>query len=121
MLFRSAALTYRFSASARPACARIIFDSDLNRTDTIEQPEIRNVRFRQPLNPPPWGLPASLVKDFRIEVERDGKWELAARVCDNRQCLARIPLDGADITAARLICETTWGAADAHLFAFDIR
>ena len=115
-----AAVTYSFDAPARIASARIVFDSDLNRRDTIENPENRNLRFRQPLNAPPWGLAASLVKDFRIEVERDGKWETAARVRGNTQRLVRVPLD-ASARAVRLICESTWGAEEAHLFAFDVR
>ena len=114
------AVTYRFDAPAKPACARLVFDSDLNRTDTIERPENKNLRFRQPLDAPPWGLPAALVRDFRIEVERRGKWEAAATVRDNRRRLARVPLD-VSTAAVRLVCESTWGAPDAHLFAFDVR
>ncbi|MCL1888785.1 MAG: hypothetical protein FWF96_07955, partial [Kiritimatiellaeota bacterium] len=113
-------VTYRFDAPTHLDAARIVFDSDLNRKDTIEHPEGRNLRYRQPLNAPPWGLPASLVKDFRIEVERGGKWEVFTRVQGNRQRLARLPL-GVSASAVRLVCESTYGADDAHLFAFDVR
>ncbi len=116
----NSAITYRFDAPTRVTCARVVFDSHLNRTDTIDHPEHRNLRYRQPLHAPAWGLPASLVKDFRIEVEVDGKWKTAARVTSNRQRLARVSLD-LSANAVRLVCESTWGAEDAHLFAFDVR
>ncbi|MCL1888289.1 MAG: FAD-dependent oxidoreductase [Kiritimatiellaeota bacterium] len=114
------AVTYRFDAPARLSRARVVFDSDLNRADTIEHPSNHNMRFRQPLNAPPWGLPATLVRDFRIEVERCGKWEVLATVRGNRRRLVDIPLD-TPADAARLVCESTWGAPDARLFAFDLR
>ena len=113
------AITYRFGAPAELSCVRIVFDSDLNRQDTIERPENRNMRYRQPLVAPPWGLPASLVKDFRIEAETDGEWRVIARVENNKQRLVRLPVS-ATATALRLVCESTYGASDAHLFAFEL-
>lgn len=113
-------VTYRFESTTTVASARIVFDSDLNRRDVIYGNEGRNMRFRHPLHIIPWNLPDSLVKNFRIEIERGGKWETAATVQGNKQRLVRVALN-TPADAVRLVCESTWGAADAHLFAFDLR
>ena len=45
---------------------------------------------------------------------------MAARVAQNHQRLVRVPLAGR-ARAVRLVPEATWGAPEAHVFAFDVR
>lgn len=60
------------------------------------------------------GLPSHLLRNFRIEVQReDGRWEKAAQVRENHHRLIKLPLDGKALLALRLVCESTWGGAPA--------
>jgi hypothetical protein len=67
-----------------------------------------------------WQPPETLVKAFRIEAQgSDGEWEMVHSEDNNYQRLARIPLK-TNSTAIRLVCESTWGSEQAHLFAFEV-
>ena len=73
------------------------------------------------LHPEPRGVPAPLVKAFRVEARTpDGGWRTVARVDHNYQRLVRLPLD-VETGALRFVPEATWGAGQAHLFAFEVR
>jgi len=115
-------VTYTFNAPTPIARARLIFDSDLNRTDAADaaQGPARNMRHYEALNAPPWRVPESLVRAFRIETQSaDGAWRTVYATDNNYQRLVRIPL--AETTRAiRLVPTQTWGASQAHIFAFDI-
>jgi hypothetical protein len=110
-----APVTYHFEREQELREARLVFDSDLNR-----QP--LNMPYCYAARPSPlWRPPATLVRAFRIEtLDQNGAWRVAARVADNHQRLARVPLN-VTTRAARFIPEATWGAPDAHLFAFETR
>lgn len=110
---------YRFETAAQLSEARLIFDSDLNRTDTARGRSARNMRPFYPLDATPWAMPATMVKAFRIEVQdATGQWRIAHREENNYQRLVRVPLNN-NATAVRFIPEATWGADKAHLFAFE--
>ena len=121
-----ASVEYQLAAETKLHEARIVFDSDLNRRDSMTKDgahngEAHNMRFCYPLGAPAWKPPATLVKAFRIETQNAaGAWQVAAQVSDNHQRLVRVPLTGS-VRAVRLIPEATWGAPDAHLFAFEVR
>jgi hypothetical protein len=92
---------------------RLVFDSDLNRKESA-------MPANYPLDMPPVGTPANLIRAFRIEIlGEDGSWQAAAHVTDNHQRLLRIPLD-VSARAVRFIPDATWGAEKAHLFAFEV-
>jgi hypothetical protein len=115
-----ATAAYRFAAETTLASARVVCDSDLDRRDPLNGRRLLNMRHYYPLNAPPLCPPATLLRAFRIEVERaDGAWQVAARVEDNHQRLVRVPLAAAT-RAVRLVPESTWGAPDAHVFAFEV-
>jgi hypothetical protein len=109
-----AAVEYRFDGPRRLRQARLVFDSDLGRP-------LRNMPFRYALDDPPWAPPSTLVRAFRLEAEEaDGRWAVIHREPNNYQRLVRVPL-AVEARAVRLIPEATWGAEQAHLFAFDVR
>jgi hypothetical protein len=116
-------IEYRFAEPVDLARARIVFDSDLNRkgqganANHVEKNSLSNY----PLGQPPRTVPASLIKNFRIDVQDapSGEWRTLARQTGNYQRLVNIPLQ-ARAVAARLVPETTWGAEQARLFAFEI-
>ncbi len=113
---------YAWDAPRRIAEARLVFDSDLNRTfrkgDTNAAQPMRCC-YRpsdRDFVPPP-----SLIRTFRIEARRpDGSWQTVARVENTHQRLVRVKLE-AEAAAVRLIPEATWGAPDAHVFAWEVR
>jgi hypothetical protein len=113
---------YAWDAPRRISEARLVFDSDLNRTfrrgeSNPGQPMRCCYRpSDRDFSPPP-----SLVRAFRLEARRpDGSWDVVARVEDNHQRLVRVTIE-AETAAIRLVPEATWGAREAHLFAWDVR
>ena len=116
-------IEYRFPAPVRVSGARIIWDSDLNRTD---QPEVQGTRFshnmmcNKPLNFGDFHVPGSMVRAYRLEgVKEDGSVQLLHAAANNYQRLNQIPISGA-YRAIRLIPEETWGSRDVHLFSFEV-
>ncbi len=114
-------VAYEFDAPAKVTAARIVFDSDLNRNGgQCHYNILSNFPLERPQNP----MPKSLVRKFRVEVQGpDGTWVAVADVADNRRRMVKVPLGGVEACAVRVVPETTWGegAADARLFAFDVR
>lgn len=107
-------VTYSFAETATISEARIIFDSDLNRS-------VHNMRHCYQLNDKNWSVPASMVKAFKLEIQIDnGGWTTVHAEDNNFQRLVRIPL-AVEAKAIRLTPLGTWGADSAKLFAFDAR
>ncbi len=105
---------YRFEAPRDISRVRLIFDSDLNRTG-------KNIRSNYPLKAEPLSVPATMTRAFRLEaLDAAGEWYVLAREDNNYQRFVTIEVD-AKTTAIRFIPEATWGAPEAHLFAYDVR
>jgi hypothetical protein len=67
------------------------------------------------------GMPPELVKDFRIEVRRDGKWSVAGRTCGNYQRRASFTFSAAvSGDAVKVIIESTYGSPRAEVFEIEI-
>jgi hypothetical protein len=106
-------VTYRFSEPTPLHRARFVFDSDLNRPE-------KNMLSNYPLDIPPFQVPETLVRNFRLEAQRpDGSWETVARVEGSHQRLVIVDLD-VEAAAIRFVPEATWGADAVHLFAWDV-
>lgn len=106
------AIEYRFRKAAQIGRTRIVFDSNLNR----KIPNMPNI-YR--LGQKNRSVPDTLVKAFRIEAEKGGKWESVLRVTDNHQRLLKLDLN-VTADAVRLIPEQTWGAERARIFAWEV-
>ena len=105
---------YRWQQPVHLGQARLILDSDLNR-------KARNMPCRFELDAPLRHTPSCMTKALRLEaLDTDGQWQTAARVDGNYQRLLLISLD-VTTRALRLVPEETWGAKQAHLYAFDVR
>ena len=114
-------IEYRFEDDAQLTEARLVFDSDLNRVDTSRGHSARNMRHYFALDASHWAMPATMVNAFRVEAEdAQGRWHVVHRADNTHNRLVRIPLTG-NAKAVRFIPETTWGAEQARLFAFDVR
>jgi hypothetical protein len=104
---------YAWEEPRHVGALRFTFDSDLDRPE-------HNMPCRYPLPVEPLGVPETVVRAFRIEAQdQSGKWTTVAHVENNYQRLVRLALD-VETHAIRFIPESTWGAPQAHLFAWDV-
>ena len=109
---------YLFSQETFVSSARIIFDSDLNRSGVVEK---YNIVSNYPLDLPARHTPATMVKVFRVEVlDANGEWKVAAREECNYQRLVQVPLN-TKVLGVRLVLEDTWGREECRVFSFDVR
>ncbi|MDW7658164.1 MAG: FAD-dependent oxidoreductase [Bacillota bacterium] len=116
-------VTYWLANPAIVKKARFIFDSDLNRLTLPEDPRHnRPQRSNHFLDDKPMHVPATLIRNFRIDVStEEGKWQTFQTVTGNHQRLVSIDLSPAGhVTAVRFIPQATWGSPACHVFSFDI-
>ena len=119
------AAEYRFAEEIELHEARLVFDSFLDRREK-DRPlggndECSQGRYYRALADRPRAVPATLVRAFRIDrLDAGGAWKPEAEVTDNHQRLVRVPLN-CRARGLRLVPLATWGAPDAHVFAFDAR
>jgi hypothetical protein len=65
--------------------------------------------------------PATLVRAFRVlALDATGVWREISRVEGNHQRLVRLPVD-VTTSAIRCVPDATWGAGEAHVFAWDVQ
>ena len=129
------AITYTFPEKKHISDFRLIVDSDLDREYTEGNPRILNISttlFRRlDYNQTSFGFPECMLKAFRIEaLDDNGQWQTVYETENNRQRMIRQKLD-VDTTAIRLIPvntyfseklgAATYGSAQAHIFAFEVR
>ena len=113
----------------------MIVDSDLDREYTEGNPRvlgISNPLFRRlDYNYTTFGFPKCMLKAFRVEALNDaGEWETVFETDNNHQRMIRRPLN-ITTTAVRLVPLSTYlseelglatyGSAQAHIFAFEVR
>ena len=117
-------IEYRFDAPAELHCARIVWDSELNRESMPligGRPFVHNMMCNKPFGFPDFHLPNALVSAYRlVGVRGDGTTETLYETQNNRRRLNRIPLSG-KWAALRLIPLRTYGGGSVHLFSFDVR
>lgn len=128
------AITYTFKEKTHISDFRLIVDSDLDREYTEGNPAVLNISatlFRRiDYNYTTFGFPKCMLKSFKIEaLDETGEWQTVYETHNNYQRMIRKPLD-IDTTAIRLIplgtyfSEAMWntyGSAQAHIFAFEVR
>lgn len=129
------AITYTFDKKTRLTEFRLIVDSDLDREYTEGNPAVLNISatlFRRlDYNYTSFGFPKCMLKSFKIEALNDnGEWQTLYETDSNYQRMIRKPID-VETTAIRLIPintylseqlgVSTYGSAQAHIFAFEVR
>jgi len=104
---------YRFANTVRIRHLRIVFDSDLNRPE-------KPMPAWYPRDMPMVGVPETMTRSFRLEIlDSEGRWLPLLHIRDNYLRCRSIQVDMC-CQAVRLILEETWGAEQAHLFAWDV-
>lgn len=129
------AITYTFNEKTHLSEFRLIVDSDLDREYTEGNPAVLNISatlFRRlDYNYTSFGFPKCMLKSFKIEALNDnGEWQTLYETDSNYQRMIRKPID-VETTAIRLIPintylseqlgVSTYGSAQAHIFAFEVR
>ena len=96
---------------AAVSAARFIFDSDL---------KVRGKYMRKLEGTTYYcEMPSEMVKDFHVEVLVGKEWKTVAEVSDNWRRLCTVSFDPVSTKGLRIVVDSTWGAAKAHVFAFD--
>ncbi len=128
------AITYTFPEVTHVSSFRLIVDSDLDREFVDGNPDVLNISTtlyrRRDYNYTTFGFPRCMLKSFRIEAKNsDGNWYTVYETDSNHQRMIRADLN-VDTTAVRLIplatyfsdsLWNTYGSAQAHIFAFEVR
>ncbi len=127
-------ITYTFDKKTLVSSFRLVVDSDLDREYTEGNPDVLGISMtlfrRLDHNHTTFGFPKCMLKSFRIEaMGDDGEWHTVYETDKNHQRLIRADIN-VETTAIRLIplatyfsdsLWTTYGSAQAHIFAFDVR
>jgi len=114
---------YTFGEPEKIREMRFIFDSDLNRTEKVNNKvrKAHNMPCNYPLDSEPLKVPDSMTRAFRIDAkDENGQWRTVLKVDNNYQRLVKLKVD-IETTAIRFIPEATWGAEKVHVFSWDIR
>lgn len=91
---------------------RLVLDSNLSNA--------KKMACEYPLRSRVHAMPAELVRDLRIEIDRgDGTWETAAEINNNRKRLLEIPVQCRG-QGVRVTLQRSWGDADPRLFSIDL-
>ena len=65
-------------------------------------------------------MPPMMARGFRLDVRVKGKWQTVYEDKENYLRLRKVSFAPVKADAARLVVTSTWGADQAHVFAFDI-
>lgn len=113
---------YRWDAPRKVQEVRFTFDSDLDRVfRTGERNRGQNMHCCYRNNDPFFRMPEVMVKAFRVEAQlASGEWVRVVEEGDNHRRLVRLGVE-VEAVAVRFIPEATWGATEAHVFAWEVR
>jgi hypothetical protein len=116
------AVEYRWDTPRPVREVRFTFDSDLDRVfRTGERNRGQNMHCCYRNNDPFFRMPEVMVKAFRVEAQLgSGEWVTVAQERDNHRRLVRLGV-AVEAVAVRFIPEATWGAPEAHVFAWEVR
>ncbi len=108
-------LAYTWDQPITATGVRFIFDSDLK----VRGKRMRKLEETTERAHMPW----EMARDFRVEVRvpDTNEWKSVAQVKDNYRRLVKLSFDAVETDAVRIVVEKTWGAMEAHIFAFDVK
>ena len=122
-------LTYTWEKPITASEFRFIFDSDFKvRGKRMRKLEETTERAK---------MPAEMARNFHVQVRvpatnkkqakeyaanpAAGEWKTVATVNDNFRRLVKLSIDAVETDGVRIVVDKTWGAAEAHIFAFDVK
>ncbi len=122
-------LAYTWEKPITTSGARFIFDSDFK----VRGKRMRKLEETTERAP----MPKEMVRDFHVEVRvpakdkktqklyasnpEAGEWKTVATVKNNFRRLVKVDFEVIETDAVRIVVDKTWGAMEAHIFAFDVK
>jgi hypothetical protein len=104
-------IVYSWKKAVTVSGARLVFDSDLKeRGKRMRKLEATTQRV---------SMPGMMAKGFRIDAFVEGKWVEVYEDSCNILRLRKVGFAPVSATRLRLVVTSTWGDANAHVFAFD--
>ena len=91
--------------------ARLVFDSELK----VRSKRMRKLEATTERAP----MPSVMARGFHIDVLVKGKWQTVYSDSENILRLRKVSFTPVKASAMRLVVDSTWGADQAHIFAFD--
>ena len=122
-------LTYTWAKPITAKGVRFIFDSDFKvRGKRMRKLEETTERAK---------MPSEMARKFHVQVRvpaankkqakeyaanpNAGEWKTVATVDENFRRLVTLSFDAVETDGVRIVVDKTWGAAKAHIFAFDVK
>ena len=122
-------LTYTWAKPITAKGVRFIFDSDFKvRSKRMRKLEETTERAK---------MPSEMARKFHVQVRvpaankkqakeyaanpNAGEWKTVATVDENFRHLVTLSFDAVETDGVRIVVDKTWGAAKAHIFAFDVK
>lgn len=104
-------VAWTWPSPRRISGVRLVFDSGLKeRGKRMRKLEATTERVE---------MPASLVRDFRIDVRTGSAWRTVYADTCNHQRLRKIGFPETDADGVRLVVGSAWGGGKAHVFGFE--
>jgi hypothetical protein len=98
-----------------PTRLQIVFDTGMHRVLTMSLADSYTQRMQ-------WGRPqAETVRDYRIEMQRSGLWQLVHDVAGNHQRRNEFRFDGSELSALRITVNATNGLNHARICGVGVR
>ncbi len=107
------AIELRFEQPVQIQELRLVFDSNLNRPH-------HNMPCTYFLDEKNYRMPETLIRSYQVEADTSNGKVLLAQVENNRRRMVRHQV-GKEVTALRLIPQTTWGDTQCRVFSMDVR
>ena len=104
-----AQLCMKWETAAAVRTVQLVFDSNFNFEKKITLSSTRQ-------NQQKVGVPTELVRDFRIELIKDGITVAQKEITDNVQRLVKVPFDPTECDQIKLTFLRTWGDPDVKVF-----
>ncbi len=106
-------IEYRFDRDTAITEVRLVFDNDMNR-------DYHNMPCNYPLVQRKFKLPATLIKEYRLEGENENGEIFSLEVGNNHQRLVRHIVDWR-VKRLRFVPISTNGSPDFRLFSFEVK
>jgi hypothetical protein len=105
-------ITYNWKNPIELGRLRLVLDSDLSR-------KTHNMTHSYALDQEPYRTPAELLRGYKVDLLKNGKWEKVAEESNNYQRLINIDLNST-ASAVRLTLGESWGREKVRIFAMDV-
>ena len=105
-------ILYQWKRPVEFNAVRLVFDSGLK----VRAKRMRKLEATTERSP----MPPMMARGFRLDVRVKGKWQTVYEDGENFLRLRKVAFSPVKADAVRLVVTSTWGADQAHVYAFDV-